>query len=742
MGEISRREFTEAAVGTALAFGVTMALPGCVRRAATGVAPRPAPFRFGNGSSVRKFAVALPGLGPKAANQIGQYIPLATKQSGTFAGRPVDRYHLGVGEYSGDVSHDLAGPTRFLGYYDKATKDKRYLGGVIVAKRGTAVMLNVTNELPDRAIVPIDPTIMAGGGKMVGDLPLNRHTTHLHGGFSPWFSDGTPYQWFDPKGRTGASFMNVPGTSPAAGTASYYYPMGQSARLLWYHDHAMGLTRTNAYAGIASALVLLDDFEIGLVTKGLLPDIIGIPLIIQDKSFVPSDIASIDPSWEWGKPGELWYPHEYSPTTLAGGAANPKGRYEWGDTAEHPAKTTMPLPPVSAVPEGFFDTILVNGAPYPYVEVPPRRTRFRMLNGSQARFYHMNLYAEDASNKGEAKVGATGPTMYQVGTEGGFLPAVAAHANTTSLTFDKDGAANPDGPFNLLLAPAERADVVIDFNGVAPGTTFILYNDAPAPFPGGDSRNDYFFGDTNQEAEGGAPATTPGQGPNTRTLLKIVVGKGAGDKMDTPTWLKQMDVQLRSNFISGNQPGLLFNDGDPSVGAFPYQGQVARQLTLNEDFDEYGRLIQRLGTFTSKSVNNQGIPTWALAYDDSTTETPKAGATEVWEIFNLTMDVHPIHFHLVNVQLLQRQQIEGDPSGYKPTAAPMAPEANERGWKDTVRCNPGEITTVIMRFDLPELPTQAMRTAVSPRTGGAEYVWHCHILEHEEHDMMRPMVVG
>ena len=738
MRELSRREFVEAAAGTAFVLGVSVGVSGCAPGVAGVVRPR---FSFRKSSNIRKFAVALPGLGPKAANEIGQYIPLATKLPGKFAGKPVDQYDLGVAEYSGNVSHDLAGPTRFLGYYDKATNDKRYLGGVIVAKRGTPVMLNVTNELPDRALIPIDPTIMAGGGKMVGDLPLNRHATHLHGGASPWFSDGTPYQWFDPKGLTGESFMNVPGTKPAAGTASYYYPMDQSARLLWYHDHAMGLTRTNAYSGIASALVLIDDFELSLVNKGLLPDLVGIPLIIQDKAFVPANIAELDPGWKWGAPGSLWYPHEYVPNTSEGGQANPKGKYEWGKTADKPAQNTKPLPAVSAVPEAFFDTILINGAPHPYVNVLPRRVRFRMLNGSQARFYHMNVYAEDTANPGEAKVGASGPTMYQVGTEGGFLPGVAIHRNDTPLPLESDGSANVDGPFSVLLAPAERADIVIDFNGVSPGTTFILYSDSPAPFPGGDSRNDYFFGDKDLEAEGGATATKQGYEPDSRSLLKFVVGKGAGDKMDTLSWLKQIDIQLKTNFLSGNQPGLLFNSGDPSVGAFPYAGPVARKLTLNEDFDEYGRLIQRLGTATSQSTNNQGMPTWALAYDDPVTESPRAGTTETWQILNLTADVHPIHFHLVNVQLIQRQKFEGDPSNYALKGAPLPPEANERGWKDTVRCNPGEVTTVIMKFDLPSLPTAEMRKAVSPRTGGAEYVWHCHILEHEEHDMMRPFVV-
>ena len=408
----------------------------------------------------------------------------------------------------------------------------------------------------------------------------------------------------------------------------------------------------------------------------------------------------------------------------------------------------MPLPPVSAVAEAFLDTILINGGIYPNVSVPPKRVRFRMLNGSQARFYHLNLYPEDRSHPGEAKVGTPGPKMYQVGTEGGFLPAVAIHANTTPIPLDPSdptgNTAIPDGPFNLLLAPAERADVVIDFNGVPPGSTFILYSDAPGPFPGGDPRNDYFTGDPDQRSFGGAPSTALGHGPNTRTLMKITVTGGAGDSVPKHTWLAQLNTQLRTNFLTGNQPGLLYNKrGDPSVpGPLPYTGPVHRQLSLNEDFDEYGRLIQTMGTFTQNGFNNQNLPTWGLPYLSAPTENPAAGSIEVWQIMNLTMDTHPIHFHLVNVQLIQRQPFTGDPNGWSYSGPPMPPDPNEIGWKETVRMNPGEITTVIMQFNLPSLPTQAMRKALSPRTGGHEYVWHCHILEHEEHDMMRPLVVS
>ena len=697
-------------------------------------------------TNLRKFVTSLPGLGPSAKNEIGQYIPLATKHSIKFAGKTTDVYNLAVTQFSQRVHPDLPGRTNFFGYTDLFTFDRKYLAGAIVARRGTPVLLSVTNLLPNRHILPVDPTIMAGpNGLMVGDLPTNRIVTHLHGGATPWFSDGTPFQWYTPTGKHGASFMNVPGFPAFPGTGTYYYPNDQSSRLVWYHDHAIGLTRLNAYAGIASAYIIVDEFETSLVSSGLLPDLVGIPLVIQDKSFVPQNIFQQDPTWRWGNPGDLWYPHDYEVNTFEGGIANPKGRVDWGPTTDPPAVGTMPLPPVSAVPEAFLDTILINGGVYPKMGVPPKRVRFRMLNGSQARFYHLNLYPEDTINPGEARVGTPGPKMYQVATEGGFLPAVVVHDNTRPIPLDpSDPSGNTaiaGGPFNLMLAPAERADVIIDFNGVPTGSSFILYADAPGPFPGGDPRNDYFTGAPDQIAFGGAPTTALGNGPNTRTLMKIVVTAGTGDTVSTPAWLDQINPLLRTTFLNGNQPGLLYTNGDPSRAAFPFMGVPNRLLTLNEDFDEFGRLIQTVGTAEQNGNNNQGLPTWGRAYHEPVTENPKAGATEVWQIMNLTGDTHPIHFHLVNVQVIQRQAFVGTPDSWTYVGDPIPPDPNELGWKETVRMNPGEVTTVIMQFNLPNLPTAAMRNADSPRTGGKEYVWHCHILEHEEHDMMRPLVV-
>jgi spore coat protein A, manganese oxidase len=374
---------------TSAVAGAAMSLPWAIRRA----------YPFAQSpTNIRKFVVNLPGLGPAGANQIGQYLPLATKTTTNFAGLPTDVYKLGVKPFGEKMHPDLKRATHFWGYYDLATGDQKYLAGVIVAKRGTPVLLSVTNQLPNKTLIPVDPTLDASATQTVGQLPLNRIATHLHGGFTPWFSDGTPFQWFDPKGLTGASFMNVPGTNPPAGTATYYYPMDQSARFVWYHDHAMGSTRTNAYAGIASALLIIDDFEIGLVNSmpPLLPDLVGIPLVIQDKTFVAANILTQDPTWQWGAESDLWYPHVYEfnsgPYSVC--TTNLKGRWDYGPCDGVPPANipNQTLPDPSVVAEAFFDTILVNGGVYPVVSVPSKRVRFRMLNGSQARFYHLNLY--------------------------------------------------------------------------------------------------------------------------------------------------------------------------------------------------------------------------------------------------------------------------------------------------------------------------------------------------------------
>lgn len=220
----------------------------------------------------------------------------------------------------------------------------------------------------------------------------------------------------------------------------------------------------------------------------------------------------------------------------------------------------------------------------------------------------------------------------------------------------------------------------------------------------------------------------------TRTLLQIRV-KALTGLANAPIVLPAPALQnpLDAPFLVTQVPGV------PRV---PPAGIPVRRLTLNEAFDAYGRLIQMLATDAAPVPPvGKAAPAFGRTYDAPSTENVKAGSTEVWEIVNLTADTHPMHFHLVKVQVLSRQAfslkqyVGGIPKYQGPL---IAPDLNELGWKETVRMNPGEVTRVIMKFDLPATP---FIVPPSPRTGGNEYVWHCHILEHEEHDMMLPLVV-
>ncbi len=173
-----------------------------------------------------------------------------------------------------------------------------------------------------------------------------------------------------------------------------------------------------------------------------------------------------------------------------------------------------------------------------------------------------------------------------------------------------------------------------------------------------------------------------------------------------------------------------------------------RDLTLNEGFDEYGRLKQMIGT-TMPGLVTQGF---GLDYLYEPTEIIDAGAVEVWRIFNLTADTHPIHFHLINLQILSRQPFRVSRGRFVPSGERRGPEPAELGWKETIQMHPGEVITVITKFDLPAPPFVTPSSPRATDTSGFgmglpegstyhEYVYHCHILEHEEHDMMRPLIV-
>jgi FtsP/CotA-like multicopper oxidase with cupredoxin domain len=666
-----------------------------------------------------KYATTLRGVGPGG-------IPVAASDGAAITGAV--HYSLNITEFT-DQLHPVLNPTTLWGYNPTVAlgggiQPQRHLGGIIVAKKGTPVQLTFTNKLPPIHTLPVDVSTPALGGfadaaARFGGSGENAVTTHLHGGFVPWVSDGGPYSWFTPGGIAGPSYMGSfmksinPNLRP--GQEELYYPNQQSARLMWYHDHAHDITRLNAYAGIATAYIIRDTFEGNLRNQGL-PDFVEnggreIPLVVQDKIFVGPNIATLDPTWmtvtspKSQTIGSLWYPHVYE-----------KNRWKFTGSA------VMPDP--SCIPEAFGDTILMNGTVFPQATVEARRYRFRLLNACNARFLNLQTYIADTSpdglsynNKG-VPLNAAGPGFLVLGTEGGFLPKPV-----------KVPAVNPFNPAmltnglpSMLTAPAERWDFMIDFSGLA-GKSVILYTDAPAPFPTGDARNDYYA------ASGNVVSTKPGYGPDTRIMMRFnVVAATSPDPSLSITTSTDLTGGLDPFLVP---PGVAVQNGVLNLPP----GVPVRQLTLNEDFDSLGRLIQRMGTNVSIYPG-----TFGRNYDDAATESPQAGSTEVWQIANTTGDTHPIHFHLVNVQILGRQPFDVGKYAGTPiyTGPARNPDPTELGWKETVRMNPGEVTTVIMQFNLPSVPFVYPN---SPRTGGKEYVYHCHILEHEEHDMMRPLVV-
>lgn len=713
------------------------------------------------------FKTALRGLGT------GFYIASPDNLSGMITGgSPAyniagDHYTIRMGEYQDQLHPDL-GPTTLWGYFPER---HTHLAGLILAKKGRPVQLTMINQLPETHIIPIDTSSFFLDANTI----VNKTAVHLHGGFVPWISDGGPQDWFAPDGA-GPSFLNnkilKPGPnliwgSLQAGQAEYFYPNDQSARLMWYHDHAHDLTRLNAYAGLASGYVLYDDFELGLIKKTLLPPLdFQIPIIVQDKIFVNEDVLAKDPAWRGlTTPGSLWYPHTYEVNSDPPPSMTPPFIDQASGTSGSGRWDAVPgldLPDPSCIPEMFGDTMLVNGTVYPTVVIQAKRNRFRILNACNARFLNLQLYRREGNsgihlapipheldpngNPVLVPNNQLGPVMYQIGAEGGFLPTIAAlNTSKKPCGWLSTGPASTIGNvnrYNLLLGNAERADVIIDFANCE-GNHYLLYNDAPGPFPGGDVRNDYYWGMPDTRPIGGirGPARQL-EGPNTRILMEIVVVKATTpDTIPTSIWLQMMNLQLALHSLTELAP-------------LPLPGTYRRVVTLNESFDAWGRLVQNLGSNVADSSGYFG-----KAYEGTieASEVIQAGKTEIWEIFNLTGDTHPIHFHLVNVRVINRQPY--DPIAYSNNpSTPVflgpstGPDLNERGWKETVRMNPGEVTRVIMKFDLPKVPfaQQSSPYVQSKISGGAqppvgkiyhEYVVHCHILEHEEHDMMRPLVV-
>jgi spore coat protein A, manganese oxidase len=486
------------------------------------------------------------------------------------------QYRVRILEFTQQL-HSQLPPTRLWGY------EGQYPGPTIEALRGKPVVVQWENHLPSRHIFDIDPRIHGA----MPPAPAVRTVPHLHGSRSPSASDGLPEKWFTP-----------------GQTARYRYPNGQPAATLWYHDHAVGITRLNVYAGLSGFFLLRDDEERG---ADLPSGDYEIPLLLQDRTL--DDLGQL----------------VYSPTF---------------DDGQKP-------PPGGWAPELFGDLPVVNGAVYPYLEVEPRPYRLRALNGANSRFF--NLFFNLAKRPTDI------PSLvafHQIGTDGGFLPGPVALSK-------------------LLLAPAERADLIVDFSGLE-GKTVTLSNNAPAPFPGWD--------------------------------------------MITPHHLALYELMQFRVTLSLSGKGKPFSM--PAPRPFPRLDETAsvatRDFVLTEGMDAQGRSL--------------GVLINGKRYDDPVTEVVRLGSIEKWRFINATEDAHPMHLHLVQFQILERRGFNSvalRSGALEFVGIPRLPLANEAGWKDTAVVNPREVLTIVVRFE--------------GYTG--RYVFHCHMLEHEDNDMMRPYEV-
>jgi spore coat protein A len=491
--------------------------------------------------------------------------------SGTRKG--ITQYRLRAEEFSRPL-HSQLPPTRLWGY------GGRYPGPVIEARTGEPIEVQWENGLPLRHLFRVDPRIHGA----MPPAPEVRMVPHLHGARTPPESDGLPEKWF------------VPGQSQ-----NYLYPNSQAAATLWYHDHALGITRLNVYAGLSGFYLLRDREELAMNLPAAEYEI---PLLIQDRTLNAAGELLYLPSHEDGK--------ELPPGT-------------WG-------------------PEFFGDLPVVNGAIAPYLEVEPRPYRFRVLNGSNSRFFELYLNLANKPTDIPALV-----SFQQIGSDGGFLGA------PVSLT-------------KLLLGPAERADLIVDFSGHE-GRTVTLSNSAVSRFPGW--------------AEMPSDLHEP-----MYELMQFRVSRARRTTLSAVSFKSASFARLDER-----------------------RSAKTRDFVLSEKVDPQGRSL-------GVRINNKG-------YDDAVTELPKLGTVETWRFFNTTDDAHPMHLHLVQFQILHRQGFDAvamRKGTLQLAGAPRPPAANEAGWKDTAVVRPGEMLSILVPFE--------------GYTG--RYVFHCHMLEHEDNDMMRP----
>jgi len=602
-----------------------------------------------------------------------------------------------------------------------------YLGPVIVAERGypgkprpTRIQwvnmlggtanssLTAWLQSTDLSLHWADPNdqgmLMGSALHYSGRIPV---VPHLHGGEVPPQLDGGPDAWWTDDGTQGHAYYSA--DTPLANEAIYNYPNTQEAADIWFHDHALGITRLNVYAGLAGGYILYDAAN---PPPGDLGGLDGaariIPLIIQDRKF---DVT-----------GQLFFDNV---------GLNPEHVY-W-------------------VPEFVGDVICVNGKSWPYLDVGRQRYRFLFLDGSNARFYDMFLI--------DPVTGVKGPPMFVIGTDGGYLNSpVRIDPNATGAQA-KAGVAK-----SLVMGPGERYDVLIDFGDATwLGQITAAYAALGLPVP--DPLRLHLRNNARTPFPGGAPA------PNSTTgrIMEFRVSATASATLPAVSYDPAATPDLRP--------------GHAIVSLAAVAPQVRRQLTLNEVMGPGGPLEVLVNNTKWSGESTRDLEDFKLVVnsDGSKTyysEVPKEGDTELWEIINLTADAHPIHLHLVQFQLVDRQTFDvggytaaygaAFPTGlFQPAFGPpldynsgnpvalggnpdvaaflnpkkwpaVGPLQQEVGWKDTVIMYPGQVTRIKVRWAPTDVAAGIRGQFPFDPNSGHGYVWHCHIIDHEDNEMMRP----
>jgi spore coat protein A, manganese oxidase len=606
-------------------------------------------------NSQTKFTNALPSPPVINATGGGNY---------TIYANQVDNFSMGLVDPNGQPLFTTVYSYQWLQPNGEFATGSLY-GPTIVAASGVPIHVTWTNNLPpiDPSLLPIDNSIDKANVTEPGAIPI---VTHLHGGHSQAASDGHPDAWFT---------RNNAETGPAYQTATYTYDNSQDAATLIYHDHALGYTPQNVYAGLGGFYLIRDANLNKLLTDQVLPSGANeIGMALQDHSFTAD--------------GKLYMPGRALDDPIPGTA----------DTVADmlPPDYTGPLP--TALPEFFGDFNLVNGMAWPKLDVVKGEYLFHYTNVSDSRFYDLQM--SDPNVK-----------VTLVGVDGGLL-------KNAMIISDGDGVA--EAGEDIILAPGDRIDLVVDFSN-ATGDV-ILQNTGPAyePFKGLGA------------ASAGVVNAIPGVDPVGEVMKFSVdpIAQGFHSKLFDNAADLMPNVVLNPDFKPISEAS----------------STNTRKVGLYENTDEFGRILPLLGTAENTiDINGNPVMAGALFFHMPTTETPLLGSTETWEIFNYTADAHPMHLHEVEYQVLGRfmmsqTDITGDgvvdQLDYTAAAdlnhdglvndigSALALRPEETGSQDTSWVGPGEVLKIIQKFDLP-----------------GDYVWHCHILSHENNEMMRPLHV-